>query len=880
MMTEFLTRLRFLISRKKPTELDDELRFHLEQSITSKVAVGMSDTEARRQALIEFGGIERAREQCEQQRPGFMIGTLVQDMRYALRLLLKSPAFTIVALLTMAVGIGANTVVFSVMNAVVLRPLNVPQAQGLYTIEEGKDNLPMQSYPDYIDLRDRNSSFDGMAAYIMAPAGLNTGKNPSAIWLNETSGNYFDLLNIHPYLGRFFHISDEHGPNSAPYLVLSYGYWRSHFQGNPNVLGQTVQLNKHPFTILGIAPSGFRGTELLFEPAAWVPIVNQGIIEGWNGLDQRTSRGITLIGHLKVGATPVQATADLNTIATFLAKTYPKEDTDIRFSLARPGLAGDMLGRPVRAFVSGLMLLSGLILLAACSNLGNLFAARVADRSREFALRLALGSSRQRILRQLLMEAALISLIGGAIGMMGSLILLRWLSIWRPVPNIPINLPLEADVRVYSFALLVAFASGLLFGMVPVRKVFGANPYQVVKNRSSSADTRRIAARDFLLILQIGICAVLVTSSLVAVRGLARSLHSDFGFVPQNAMLVETDLDMAGYSGNNVATMQQSMVDGMGTIPGVTAAGMVDRPPLSLGWTSTTVFQDNVTDLRSSNAAAEAMQLRVSPEYLKASGTALLAGRAFSLHDDNKAPRVALVNREFARRVFGSVTDAVGKYYKLEDGTRIQVIGLIQDGKYRTITEDPQTAMFFPILQSPSSSTWLVIRSMRDPQQLAMAIDRTLRQFDAGLPFTIKTWNRELDSALFASRVATVSLGALGGLGAVLAVTGIFGMASYSVSKRLRELGVRIALGAQRKEVLQTVLGRAFQLLAVGSMAGLLMAIAANKILSAIVYQATSRDPLVLAGVICTMLLLGILATLIPAQRALSADPLALLREE
>jgi predicted permease len=383
-----------------------------------------------------------------------------------------------------------------------------------------------------------------------------------------------------------------------------------------------------------------------------------------------------------------------------------------------------------------------------------------------------------------------------------------------------------------------------------------------------------------LLVVQIAVCAVLVTSSLVAVRGMVRSLHSDFGFQPQNAMLIETDLDMAGYSGDNVSTMQQRTVDALGRIPGVTAVGLVDRPPLSLGWTSEVVFQDNATDLRSSNAAAEAMQFRVSPGYFEAAGTPLLMGRSSTLHDDMNAPHVAIVNREFARKVFGSESNVVGKHYKMEDGTRVQVIGLVQDGKYKTITEDQQPAMFFPILQSPSSSTWLVVRSTRDPHQLALAIDRTLRGLDPELPFTVKTWSRQLDSALFASRVATVSLGVLGGLGALLAATGIFGMASYSVSQRLRELGIRIALGAQRKEVLQAALGRACRLLAFGSVTGLLLGMAASRILSAIVYQATSRDPVVLTGVICAMLLLGLLATLIPARRALSADPLALLRED
>ena len=306
----------------------------------------------------------------------------------------------------------------------------------------------------------------------------------------------------------------------------------------------------------------------------------------------------------------------------------------------------------------------------------------------------------------------------------------------------------------------------------------------------------------------------------------------------------------------------------------------IDVPPLSGGWNSSSVFTDKTTDLRPSNAAAQAIMFNISPEYFHAAGTALLMGRTFTWHDDKNSPRVAVINQEFARRVFGSVTGAVGGYYKNRDGARIQVVGVVEDGKYGSLNEDPQPAMFLPILQSPSSSTWLVVRSDGDPLPLAAAMRSRLRDLDAGLPFTIETWNKELETALFGPRMATVSLGVLGVMGAMLAVTGIFGMAAYSVSKRLKELAIRVALGAPRREVLQAALGRAFKLLAFGSAAGLLLGILAIRVLALIVYQATPADPLVLAGVVVAMLLLGLLATWIPARRALSVDPARLLREE
>jgi predicted permease len=429
--------------------------------------------------------------------------------------------------------------------------------------------------------------------------------------------------------------------------------------------------------------------------------------------------------------------------------------------------------------------------------------------------------------------------------------------------------------------LLLALASGFLFGAVPVRQVLRTSAYEIIKLGSAGRDGRRITLRDLLLAGQIAICAVLVTSSMVAVRGLVRSLHSNFGFEPQNAVLADTNLSMAGYSSDRIPAMQRRMIDALEAIPGVKSVGLVDWSPLSGGTQSSMVFTDQTTDFRPANAAAAAMTLRISPEYFNAAGTALLWGRTFTWNDDKDAPPVAVINQEFARIIFGSVNQAVGRYYKTREGKRIQVVGVSEAGKYENLTEDPQPAMFLPILQWPSSETYLVVRSGRDPQQLAAAMRSTLRDLDAGLPFFIQTWSQQLDGvALLPSRLATLSLGVLGVMGAMLSVTGIFGMAAHSVSKRLKELGIRIALGAQRREVLQAALGRAFKLLAYGSAAGLLLGFLASPVLASIVYHASARDPLVLAGVVLAMSLLGLLATWIPAQRALSVDPLILLREE
>jgi predicted permease len=612
----------------------EEIEEHLALQTAENLRAGLPPAEAHRQAVLKFGAVEAIKEDYRAERRMLFLENLLQDLRYGLRMLRKSPGFTVVAVVTLALGIGANAVVFSLLNGLVLRPVDVPEGRNLYQIEVGKGHSPGMSYPDYVDLRNRNRSFDGLIAYEISTAGLNTDGNPSPVWLYTASGNYFDVLGVHPYLGRFFHSADENGPNSAPYIVLSYAFWQSHFQGDTGVVGRTVRLNKFAYTILGVAPQGFRGTELFYTPALWAPLVNQQQIEGASNLDKRGSQGRWVIGRLKAGVTPVQAVEDLNFIGTSLAKEYPKEDEGISFALARPGLAGDMLGGPVHAFVAGLMLLAGLILLAACANLGSLFSARAADRSREIALRLALGSTRGRILRQLLTEAVMVSLVGGAMGVAGSVVLLRWLSAWQPIPDMPINVTVHPDMSTYIVALLLALASGLLFGMVPVRQVLKADPYQEIKGGPIGlARGRRITLRDVLLAAQIAVCAVLVTSSLVAVRGMVRALKSNFGFVPQNVIQVNANLNMAGYSGDQLPVMQMRILDAVKKIPGVTAAAYANRIPLNLGWSQNAVFLDSTTDYRMSNKAAGAIEYDVSPGYFEAAATSLLRGRAFTWND-------------------------------------------------------------------------------------------------------------------------------------------------------------------------------------------------------------------------------------------------------
>jgi len=841
----------------------------------------LSRTAAQRQARIEFGARERFKEGSYVALGGNLFDILSRDANLALRRLRKSKGFTSVAILTLAVAIGANAVVFGIMDALLLRPLEVPQAGSLYGTHYG-DGSGFQSYPNYIDLRDRNHSFEDLACFNFAFVGFDPGKDPSNSTGFAVSGNYFDVLKVQPYLGRFFHGSDERGQNSAPYVVLSYAYWHSRFHSDNTVVGHVVQINKHPFTVIGVAPAEFRGTLFFLSPDFFVPIVNQQQVGAGNAFIERgNTQGVfEVFGHLRPGVTVGEAEADVNAIGNALQKAYPKEVRHEKTTLGRVGLTA--FGGAIRAFVAGLTLLAFLILLAACANLGGLFAAHAADRSRGVALRLALGSTRDRILRQLLTEAVLISIAGGTFGLCGSIVLLRKLAAWQPFQVAPIHIPIALDARIFLVALLLALVSGLLFGIVPARQVMQAHPYEVIKAGWNPIAGHRISVRDALLVVQIAICAVLVTASIVAVRGLVRSLKSDVGFEPRETLVLGADLSMVGYSGDNLLLMQRRLVDTIAAIPGVDHAGLVNNYP-PLVYTAAfrvNTYRDDARDLSQSNVTATPYSYDVSPDYFEAAGTSILAGRSFTWHDDRSAPRVAIANRHFAVMMFGSVERAVGSYYRNQHGNRIQIVGVAEDGKYMSLTEDQQPALFRPFLQSSANLVHVVVRSKRHPEALALAMRVKLREMDAGLPVDIQTWSALLNVVLFPGRVATMALGALGMMGGILSITGIFGMAAYSVNKRLKELGIRVALGAPRTEVLSAALGHAVRLLAIGSVAGLIVGVLASKVLASIVYQATPRDPLVLAGVVIAMVLLGLVATWIPAQRALSVDPLVLLREE
>jgi predicted permease len=874
---------RFLnaFSRSKlEQDIDAEIRSHVEMRIADNIAAGMSPEEARRDALIRFGNRTLMRERVTAVDAEMTFHAVGRELRYAGRHLRRSPAFTFTALLTLTLGIGANVVVFSVLNALVLKPLDVPQPSGLYTVVQKPQGYDNQSYPDYLDFQHRNTTFSDMAAYRIQNAGITTGNSAYHCWYYRVSGNYFDMLGVQSALGRLFHASDEHGPNSAPYIVLSHDFWRSHFDSDPHIIGRAVDINKLPFTVIGIAPAAFHGTEMFLWPDFWMPIVESpDDTDGANFLSNRGMHNIWVLGKLKPGITPAQAADNLNSIARDLAREYPADD-GLGARLVKPGLMGDMFGDPARSFMAGIMLLAFLVLLAACANLASLFAARTADRSRELAIRLAIGSSRWHVLRQLLAEAVLISLLGGALGTIFSKALLDALTRWQPFPEFPIHVTVSPDPKVYLVALLLSIGTGIVWGLVPIRQVWATNYSQVMKSGAAGTIVfRRFTFRDLLLGIQITLCTLLVTSSFVALRGMQRSLHAPLGFQPQGVILAKTDLHMAGYPNSSSTLIQKRMLQQAGRIPGVAAVGIIDETPLGSGGSSTVIYRMGTTDFRTSDSAFAAKYFSISPGYLDAAGTHLLSGRDFTWHDDAKAPKITIVNETFARAMFGD-TSALGRQFMMGDKVPYEIVGVVENGKYDSLTESPWAAVFFPLAQNPESDTSLMVRSQLLPGEIVPELRRVLAQIDPNLPFAVQTWPDALAFVLFPARVATASLGVMGLLAAMLAVTGIFGMAMYSVSKRIKEFGIRVALGAQSGQLMRSALGRPLFLLLSGSAAGLLLGASASQLLAQIVYQATPRDPLVFAGVMITMALLGIVATWIPAQRALHVHPAELLRQE
>jgi predicted permease len=812
-----------------------------------------------------------------------MMKDLLLDVRYALRVLWKSPAFTLVALFTLTLGIGANVAVFGIVNAVLWKPLDVSDPQNLYQLRIGSWTnwkLLTTSYPAFQEYQQRNTTFSELAGfYGYCSATLHSGSSSRRVEGYAVTGNYFNLLGVHPELGRLIHAEDDRGPNSAPYVVLSDQLWRTAFNADPRVIGMTVRLNTDPFTIVGVAPARFHGTDQFVWPDYYIPIVNY-FDAGY--LQDRTGHPLTVLGRLKPGLTRQQAAENLSAIAIQLAREYPRTDTGLPLRLVRPGLFADT-GDVIRGSLYSMALLTLLVLAAACANLATLFAARAADRSRELAVRVAVGASRWRLVRQLLTEAMVLSTLGGAAALLIAKLVLGVMNQQRLpsfLDDTPFShLPMSLDARFYLVAVSLTVVSGVLFGLIPARSVARSDPLEAMKSGAVAATAlRRFAFRDLLLGAQIVICTLLVTVSLVSVRAMVRVLHTSLGFHPHGALLAEIDLSEVEPAGDASLEKKIAMIDALRNISGVTAAGTLSKAPFTGGLRGIPVFPAGTTEFTLTNSVLSSLELTISPGFFEAARTQLTAGRDFSWNDTNQKPLVAIVNKTFARKMWGDAP-AIGQHFIFREHLR-EVAGVVEDGKYLEIHEPAQPMLYLPLSQNEQANTVFVVRSPQPAKEMMPVIEHALNTIEPNAPVTVKSWSVALAGPLFPARAATIALGIMGGLASILAVTGIFGIAMYNISRRMKELGIRVALGARARHVLSAALGRPIMLLGVGAVAGLLLSSLTGWLLQQIVYQANPRDPVVLVGVVLTMALLGIAASAIPALRAISIDPSKLLREE
>ena len=805
--------------------------------------------------------------------------TLVQDLRYALRMLLKNPGFTAVAMLTLALGIGANTTVFSVVNALVLRPLFVSRPGELAFVQNSTFG-PGHSFPNYRDLRDGNHVFTGLIAYRIAPMEMETNGGAERIWGYLASGNYFDVLGVQPMLGHFFKQSDDLHPGASPYAVLSYGAWQSRFAGDPAIVGKVIRINRTPFTVMAVAPPSFHGTEVFYWPEVWVPIMMEPRIEGRDWLEERSTWNCWMLGRLKPRVSPTQAEADLNAVAAEMTRRFPSENDGLHFKLAKPGMIGEIIGGPARAFGFGVLILAALVLLAACTNLASMFTARATDRQRELAVRLAIGANRGRIVRQVLTETMLLSLLGGSAGYLLAVFLSQALSHWRAPMDFPVQFNVNPDWRVFLFALAGSIVAAGIFGTAPAWRASKTDPNAALRGASATWGRGRLAFRDVLVIIQVSLCFVLVSASFLSLRGLQQALRMNLGFQPQRVSTVAFDLGLAGYSEQRGRDFQRQALSAIRQLPGVRTASYSNSVPLSIDQSTTAVYPADKRDLRPSDRINVSVY-QVSPDFFATLGVKLLAGREFTWRDDAKAPSVAIVNLAFAKRVFHA-DNIVGKRFPSYNASNlVEVVGVVEDGKYESLTEAQRPALFQPSLQSYNSTTTLEVNSSLPATQMIGEIRQAIARLDPELPlYGSGSLEQMLGFAFFPMRAAAVALSAFGLLAIMLAATGIHGLVAYAVSRRTREIGIRMAIGAQPLGVLRLVLGKTAALLVLGSLIGLALAFAVGRVITSIVYESQPHDPLVMLSVWLSIALLGLLASWSPARRATRVDPLTALRYE
>jgi predicted permease len=813
------------------------------------------------------------------------MGTLWQDVRYGLRRLRQSPGFTALALVSLALGIGANAAIFSLVDTVLLRPLPVERPDRLVqvygTLRNGAD-YTIQSYPNYKDYRDRGGAvLAGLVAYRFAPMSLSHGGANERVWGYLVSGNYFDVLGVRPALGRGFLPEEDKTPGSHPVAVLGYGCWQKRFGSDPSVVGRTVLLNGRQFTVVGVAPKGFIGTEVAYAPELFVPMMMAYEVEpGSEWLDARTSDNIFAVGRLKDGVTTGQAEAALQAITLELAKEHPADNEGRGVRLMTPGLFIPDIRNAVVGFAGVLMGVVGLVLLLACVNLANLLLARATERRKEIAIRLALGASRARLVRQLVTESVLLALAGGAAG----LLLAAWLTDLVAAMKLPTDISLVFDLRldwrVLAFTMTLSLATGVVFSLLPALQASKPELVPSLKDEAALGGFRRSRLRNALVVVQVALSLVLLACAGLIVRSLQSAQRMRPGFNPENAVALSFDVGLQGYDEQRGRAFQKQVLARAQEAPGVRSAALVYNLPLSLNFNNTTIYVEG-QPAASSSQLPSAIPNYVSPGYFRTMEIGL-RGRDFTEQEDKKESRVAIVNETFARRFFPN-QDPIGKRFNYDGPNEPfwEVIGVAADGKYESLGERAKPAFYRPVLRDYTTSVTLVARTGGDPQTVIAALRREMQQLDATLPlYDVKTLTEHLDVPLFPARMAAAVLGSFGALALVLAAVGIYGVMSYVVAGRTREIGVRMALGAQAADVLRLIVGQGMALAFIGLALGLAAALGTARLLTSLLYGVSPADPVTFAGVALLLAAVAFIACYVPARRATKVDPMVALRYE
>ena len=809
---------------------------------------------------------------------------LLHDVRYGLRQLLKHPVFTILAVVSLALGIGANTAIFSLVNTVLLRPLPVKEPSRLIEVYGSLNNgadFTIQSYLNYKDYRDRNDVFSGLFVYRIVVASLSHSGSNERVWGYLASGNYFEVLGVKPILGRSFLPEEDQTPGSRPVVVLSYTCWQKRFAADPAIVGRTILLNNHTFTVIGVAPKGFIGTEVAYAPEYWAPMMMAKVIEpGSRWLDSRDSNNLFMIGRMKPGVTPAQVKASLDAITLQLGKEYPAENEGRGITLSRPGLFIPSIRDASITFAGVLMVIVGLVLLLACVNLANLQLARATSRRKEIAIRLAVGASRGRLVRQLLTEGVLLSLAGGALGLM----LAAWISWLVGGIKLPLDVALVFDLpldwRVLLFTLGLSIFTGVVFSLLPALQSSKPALVPSLKDDAKLGGFRRSRLRNSLVVAQVSLSLVLLVCAGLIVRSLQAAQKMRPGFDTQAAIAISFDVGLQGYEEAKGRAFHHQILERVRAVPGVRAAALTSNLPLALNYNSSSVYLEGQPAVGSGRLPT-CIPMSVSPGFFETMGIAL-RGRDFAESEDKLEARVAVVNETFAKKFFPGI-DPIGKRFNFSGpkDPLWQIIGVCSDGKYNTLAETPQPAVFRPQFRDYDTVVTLVTRTEGDPRSMIAPLRKEFQEMDPTLPlYDIKTLTEHMKIPLFPARMAANVLGSFGVLALVLAAIGIYGVMSYVVAGRTREIGLRMALGAQLRHVRQLILGQGMILAGIGLAIGLAIVFILARFLTSMLYGVSPTDPITFVMITFLLAAVALVACYIPARRAARVDPMVVLREE